>query len=230
VKYDAATAERKGGFKEQLLERLQLPAVDAAPLVLWPVQPGTAPGQMRLLTETLPRLLGAERKPCVRLAILLEPGQDDRAFTELKRLQGPGALSVGIAREETIHLAYAAADFVLAPSPTVSCNEVAMIALRYGALPIVFSSREPQEVVRQLRPGFDSQGKALAGNGFIAETDEGFEATWREALQVFGWPPELRQQLIKKVMRESADELSCASVAAKFAEVYHRMWRRPLCA
>jgi starch synthase len=70
--------------------------------------------------------------------------------------------------EPLAHMLYAAADFVVVPSLFEPCGLTQMIAMRYGALPIVRRTGGLADTVR------DADAEPASGNGFVFDgADEG---------------------------------------------------------
>lgn len=114
--------------------------------------------------------------------------------------------------EPLAHLIYAAADFVLVPSMFEPCGLTQMIAMRYGAVPIVRRTGGLADTVKDLDEGEH-------GNGFVFDgVDEGsLNHCLTRAFQVYKTSPEVFSKVSKKNMKA---DFSWGKSAASYVETY----------
>ncbi|HEY3426107.1 MAG TPA: glycogen synthase GlgA [Negativicutes bacterium] len=157
VKYDADTPERKQQNKTVLQERLGLPVNKNTP-VMAIVSRLVGPKGLDLVECVLNELLAAED---IQLVVL---GTGEHKYQHLFQHAAwlyPDKMSANIFFEEQLaHQIYAGADLFLMPSLYEPCGIGQLIAMRYGALPIV---RETGGLRDTVIPYNQYTG---AGNGF----------------------------------------------------------------
>jgi starch synthase len=167
--YDRDSLAGKGQCKAALQERLGLPVAPDVPL-LAVVSRLTEQKGCELLLEIMPRLATAP----LQFALL---GTGDahflEAFQAIAAEKAPNvALNLAF-HPELGPLMYAGADMFLMPSRFEPCGISQLIALRYGAVPVVRRTGGLADTVEQ--------ASATAGNGFLFD-DYASESFWR-ALQ-----------------------------------------------
>lgn len=155
--YDARSIDRKVENKLQLQERLGLPAKRNLPLIGL-VSRLVGPKGLDLVAHVLHELVAYES---VQLVVL---GTGEEEFERL--FQGaawtyPDKVSANIYFDDTLaHQIYAGADLFLMPSLYEPCGIGQLIALRYGAIPVVRETGGLKDTVR----AFDKY--TGEGNGF----------------------------------------------------------------
>lgn len=153
--FTAADLSGKAAAKAQLEKNCGFEA-SGAPLVTMVTRLAEQKG-LDLVVQAAERMLAMD----VRLAIL---GDGDAAYREaFKRLAAryPKKLAAFLAFDaQSAHLFYAAADFFLMPSLFEPCGLGQMIAMRYGALPVVRYTGGLADTV------IDADANAARGNGF----------------------------------------------------------------
>lgn len=115
--------------------------------------------------------------------------------------------------EPLAHMLYAAADFVLVPSLFEPCGLTQMIAMRYGALPIVRRTGGLADTV------VDADEDAENGNGFVFDgADEGScSAAIDTAIALFKNEPSKFDSISRKNMDS---DMSWRQPAASYQELY----------
>lgn len=115
--------------------------------------------------------------------------------------------------EPLAHMLYAAADFVLVPSLYEPCGLTQMIAMRYGALPIVRRTGGLADTV------VDADEDSERGNGFIFDgADEGScSAAIDRAMDLFRNEPERFSSISTRNMDS---DMSWRQSAAQYQELY----------
>ena len=126
----------------------------------------------------------------------------------------PGRVKAMICYDEDLsHKVYAAADFFLMPSRFEPCGISQMLAMRYGALPIV---RETGGLKDTVKPYNQYTGE---GNGFSFANYNAHEmkATVEMAVNVYRNQPDAWTGLMRNAMSE---DFSFARSAEDYARLY----------
>lgn len=145
--------EGKASNKRQLLDQLGLEVNESAPLIgfvgrLDPKQKG-----LQLIDEFLPVIIGHQARPTFILLGVGDPVWEDN-FVQLAESYRD-QINVQIAYDERLaHQIYAASDIMLIPSAYEPCGLVQMIAMRYGAIPIVHAVGGLKDTVKDGETGF----------------------------------------------------------------------------
>jgi len=210
VRYDAENPEGKRADKRALLEELGLFAVgDDTPLIAM-VSRMTAQKGFDLVLEGIDALMQRD----VGFVLLgTGDGWYENAFRAVEQCY-PGRMRAYIGyREELSRRIYAGADFFLMPSAFEPCGLSQMIAMRYGALPIVHEVGGLRDTVR---PYDWSTG---AGNGF---SFHGFDCGTMMgvidyALSVYRDDREALDRLIRSAM---TTDFSFGPSALEYARLY----------
>jgi starch synthase len=151
--------------------------------------------------------------------VLLGAGEEryEREFTELARAH-PAAVAVrigfnaGLARR-----IYAGSDMFLMPSRYEPCGLGQLIALRYGAVPIVRRTGGLADTIRE-------ETGSGAGTGFVfdAHTPEACRAAVRQALAAYA-APGTWQRLVRNAM---AGDFSWEASAEKYVSAYKKALKK----
>ena len=131
----------------------------------------------------------------------------------------PSQVSVFVAFEESLaHLIYAGSDMFLMPSRFEPCGLGQMIAMRYGALPVVRHTGGLVDTV----PGFTPD--LAKGNGFIFHeyTSAALIEAVKKAVEAFK-DPKAWQQAMQRV---SQLDFSWQSSARKYESAYHQVLKK----
>ena len=114
---------------------------------------------------------------------------------------------------------FAAADVVVVPSRFEPCGLTQLLALRYGAVPVVRATGGLRDTV------FDVAGGDPRANGFAFERDDDggaeLRATLRRALGMMGQDGEAWGRLVGRGMRQ--DWGWDGEPGEAYLEVYHRV-------
>ena len=214
----AKIVKAKAANKEQLFKRYGLRCQDR-PLVgavtrLAP-QKGTD-----LLQEAIIHTLEADGA-FVLLASTPVP-EIRRQFEELKeRLADHSNVLLQFEyNEDLAHQIYAALDFVVLPSLSEPCGLTQLIALRYGAIPIVRSTGGLKDTVFDCE---DGQVPLEQRNGFVfyEPTQSALQSALIRALHLMRTDPATHQMILKRAMR-------CDYSWKKPAQEYLKLFRKLL--
>lgn len=112
--------------------------------------------------------------------------------------------------EALAHQIYAASDFLLVPSKFEPCGLIQMIAMYFGALPIVHKTGG---LIDSVRDGY---------NGFVFEqySSEALQKTVERALKMFKFDKEAYRQMVKNAL---STDFSWTKSAAKYLELYKKL-------
>lgn len=165
-----------------------------------------------ILIEALPQLLELD----VNL-VLLGTGDVDyhRKFGELRKIH-EGRLGVLTGFDDpTAHLIYAGSDIFLMPSRYEPCGLGQLIALRYGAIPVVRQTGGLADTIRDYRDGLpDANGFA-----FSEFTPSALVSTVARALTIYD-QKSLWNALVSRAM---ILDFSWESSARQYLELFQRM-------
>lgn len=209
--FSRRSLERKAANKAKLQEFLGLPARPDTPLVAMVSRLVETKG-FGLVAEILEELLAED----VQMVVL---GTGDEKYESMFRVAGhryPDKLSANLYFDEALaHKIYAAADLFLMPSLAEPCGIGQLIALRYGAVPLV---RETGGLKDTIAPYNEYTGE---GNGFSFTVANARDMiyTIRRALGFYR-DPDVWRKLVKAAM--SAD-FSWRRSAGEYAAVYARL-------
>jgi starch synthase len=211
--YSAADPSGKAACKTALQSELGLPVCDRAIIGM----------VTRLADQKGLDLVAAIAEQILELPVQMvvlgqgDPGYE-QLFTELQarhptQMHARIAFDVGLAQR-----IYAGSDLFLMPSRFEPCGLGQMIALRYGALPIVRATGGLADTIQDYRPGTDNEAPT-DGNGFVFSdyTREALLATVERAVAVWE-DPAARSQLMRRAL--SAD-LAWECSAQEYIKLYH---------
>lgn len=210
--YDADSSEGKTDNKVELQKRLGLPVNRRTPLVALVSRLVSAKG-LDLIVRMMDEILQHENIQFVLL------GTGDKAYEDwFKGLawRFPKKVSANIKfSNELAQNIYAAADIFLMPSNYEPCGIGQLIAMRYGALPLVRETGGLKDTVKQ----YDKYTKE--GTGFVFKDFNAHEMMYalKRALSLYGNYEEW-QQAIKNAM--TAD-FSWKNSAAEYKELYSKL-------
>ena len=210
--YDADTSEGKTDNKVELQKRLGLPVNRRTPLVALVSRLVSAKG-LDLIVRMMDEILQYENIQFVLL------GTGDKAYEDwFKGLawRFPKKVSANIKfSNELAQNIYAAADIFLMPSNYEPCGIGQLIAMRYGALPLVRETGGLKDTVKQ----YDKYTKE--GTGFVFKDFNAHEMMYalKRALSLYGNYEEW-QKVIKNAM--TAD-FSWKNSAAEYKELYSKL-------
>jgi len=99
-----------------------------------------------------------------------------------------------------------------------------MIAPIYGALPVAHDTGGIHDTVVDL----DTIGDQ--GNGFLFKTFDSNGLFWaiEQAMNFYNLPKTIKNQQIRRIMKESAETFTHANTARQYIALYERMLERPL--
>lgn len=210
-KYDALNPVNKHASKKMLRRRFGLECSDDKPLLGMVSRLASQKG-LDLLLEILPSLfdLGLE------LVVL---GTGDIGYHEMliqKQQKFPNGLGLKLAFDnELAHLLYAGSDMFLMPSRYEPCGLGQLIALRYGAVPIVRRTGGLADTIK------DFQQNPLTANGFVFNeySPKALLTTIERALQTYHNTAQWRE-LISHTM---SDDFSWEISAKKYLQLFNNL-------
>jgi starch synthase len=207
--YDSSTIERRIHNKLALQKRSGLPEDSDVPLFGMVSRLDEQKG-IDLLLQTIGQFVGGTG---AQLIILGEGREHYHQSLSEAASRYPGRLSVTVARDEGLaRLIYAGCDMFLMPSRFEPCGLGQLIAMRYGAVPVV---RHTGGLIDTVKDATEQDG-----NGFVFrnyETSELLEAM-RRAESAF----HSRAQWQSLMRRNMNLDFSWKASARKYEEVYLR--------
>ncbi|MGE4483631.1 MAG: glycogen synthase GlgA [Oscillospiraceae bacterium] len=212
VKYDAKTLENKKRNKELLQAEIGLCVNGDTPVIAL-ISRLTEQKGLDLVLCILDELLGED----LQLAVL---GVGDKKYEDELRsraLASGGKMSAMLMFDEGLsHRFYAAADMVMVPSLFEPCGLSQMMAMRYGALPVV---RETGGLRDSVIPYNKFTGE---GTGFSFANFNAHELlfTIKEALRIYREDGETWDALVKNAM---AEDFSWSASAEAYMALYREL-------
>jgi starch synthase len=211
ARFDAGSIDRRVENKRALQERLGLPVDDAVPLVAMVnrlfVQKGSDLA-VEAVEALLPRL-------GFQFAAL---GTGDKIYEQqLLALaeRAPQRVAVRIAFDAPLgQLFYGGCDLFLMPSRYEPCGLGQLIAMRYGAVPVVRRTGGLADSV----PPYDPQRNEGAGFLFDEATPQALAEALEQALEAYNDLPSWRALQL----RAMAQDVSWDRAAQQYAELYRR--------
>ncbi len=167
-----------------------------------------------LLSEVLPTLAA---KPC-NIAIL---GEGEASYHDaLKAIaQMHDNINLRFGYDEALsHRMYAAADFLLMPSLFEPCGLNQMIAMTYGAIPVVHHVGGLSDTVHSFT-GFDSSAACGFGVTFSKPTKRAFSSALTKALNLYGQKRRFNQIAAHNMVQDFSWEESAKRYVHHYQQV-----------
>jgi len=211
ARYDATDFANKQIAKRLLCKRFGLEYQAEKPL-LGMVSRLSAQKGLDIMAECLPRLFESN----LDIAVL---GTGDIGYHELltnRKQQHPERLGLKLAFDnEMAHLTYAGSDMFLMPSRYEPCGLGQLIALRYGAIPIVRNTGGLADTVVDYHQGLQK------ANGFTFNeySPAAFSGAIARAMDLYEDPPLWRQLMARAMSCDYSWEAS----ARKYLELFYKL-------
>jgi starch synthase len=210
--------------KHVLQKRLRLIQSDRAPLFFWPCPLNNVQQGCQLLADILYDVVAKYWAENLEIVFVAD-GDFQRYFRDIALFHNLGnRIAVCDYNEQLAHLAYAASDFVLMASSLEPLGLPQMIGPIYGSLPVVYDNGDIHDVVLAL------DVKNNTGNGFLFKEHNSQGLFWAigQAMKFYKLPVQFRQEIVGRIMRESAVKFNQAATARRYIELYENMLQRPL--
>jgi starch synthase/alpha-amylase len=214
----------KKANKVFLQKKLGLIQNDNAPVFFWPSRLDPVQKGCHLLADILYRTLSTYWKQNMQI-IFVANGDYQAVFRDITKFHGlEDRVAICNFDFRLEHLGYAAADFILMPSSFEPCGLPQMIAPIYGALPVAHDTGGIHDTIVDL----DTIGDR--GNGFLFKTFDASGLFWaiKQAMNFYNLPKNIKNQQIRRIMKESAATFTHANTARQYIALYERMLERPL--
>lgn len=211
ARFGPEAPEARAANKAALQERLGLPRQPRTPLLGMVTRLYYQKGP-DLAAEAVDRVLQDEQ---VHLAVLGTGDSEEEARLTALRDRHPQQVAVVLAFDPALaQLIYGGADIFLMPSRFEPCGLGQMLALRYGAVPVVRETGGLADTV------IDYEADPARGNGFVfREPDaERLAKTIRRALDYYGRPERWREL----VVRGMRTDFSWDRTADQYEALYRR--------
>ena len=216
---DENEAEGKLLNKQALQERLGLEQNPTAPLLYWPSRLDPMQKGCQLWADILYQVVADYADLSLQVAIIAS-GSFQPYFKEIVKFHGLEDRVVVVDFDESLsRLAYAGADFSLMPSRFEPCGLPQMVSAKYGTLPIVHDTGGLHDTCEHLH--FDGN----LGNAFRFQhySSEGLRWAIDDAVRFYRQPDDLKNQVIQRIMRESADRFNHETTAKAYIQLYEDM-------
>ena len=210
--------------KQMLQNRLGLIQNDRAPLFFWPCPLNNVQQGCQLLADVLYDIVAKYWTENLEIVFVAD-GDFQRYFRDIALFHNfSNRIAVCQYNEQLAHLAYAASDFVLIASSLVPLGSPQMIGPLYGSLPVAYENDGIHDVVLAL------DVKNNTGNGFLFGdySSQGLFLAIGQAIKFYKLPVQFRQEIVRRIMRESAARFSQVATARRYIELYENMLQRPL--
>jgi len=214
--YDSATLEKRVANKIALQGKSNLPQNPDVPLIGMVCRLDEQKG-FDLLLQSMDSLM-AETKAQF---IILGEGRE-RYHTLLRKSEQryPDRMALFIATDDSLaHLIYGGSDIFLMPSRFEPCGLGQLIAMHYGAIPVVRHTGGLSATVE------DAGADLGQGNGFVFQEYE--PASLVEAVKRAEEAFYHKEAWQKLMMRNMARDFSWDASAKKYEDVYHKAMKLP---
>jgi len=210
--------------KIQLQKILGLEIDPEAPLLLWPSRLDPNQKGCQLLADILYQVVSDYWALGLQVAFVAD-GPSRYVFEgiadhhNLRHRIGIRGFNENLSR-----LANAAADFVMMPSAYEPCGLAQMVALKYGALPIVHNTGGLRDTVKHLN--WDQQ----SGNGFVFDHHSAAGLRWAidEAMRYYIHPVHERAKHVSRIMDQSKAEFAPIHTVEHYLQEYSHLDGRDL--
>ncbi len=216
--------EKKRENKRRLQEQLGMIKDPDAPLFFWPSRLDPSQKGCQLLADIMYGMVSEYWMEKLQI-IVVASGPFQKPFRDIVRFHDiHDRVAVCDFDEKLSHKGYAASDFMLMPSLFEPCGLPQMISCIYGSLPIVNDTGGLHDTVQPLDVGADT------GNGFVFNVYESSGLKWTvdQAMNFHIMPPDIKEQQISRIMKDSASTFNHSVTARNYFDLYERMLERPL--
>jgi ADP-glucose type glycogen/starch synthase len=215
-KYDARNLVRgKRANKLHFQEEMELQKNLDAPIFFWPHRLVSPQKGVELMLDVIPLFM--KESITAQFAIVANGQQNHLDACQLLTASFPGRVAYHPFSRELSQLGKAASDFILCPSLYEPCGTPQVEGPRYGTLPIVRKTGGLADTVEPLTPS--------KGNGFVFRdyTVEGLAGAIREALAFHARSFRSRSEILRRVMRDSAERFTIKRTVDQYIELYEEI-------
>lgn len=209
--YSATQLRGKGHCKEALQQELGLDLKKATPMVVVVSRLDYQKG-INLIETVWSQLLERD----IQFVLLGSGNQQAMQFWQEQQGRYPGQVSINLTFNESLsHRLYSAADILLVPSLYEPCGLTQMIALTYGALPVVRRTGGLADTV------VDLNEKPQSGYGFVFDRSDPQELLQSidRALDLYSH----RRRWLTVVKRGMAQDFSWGNSAEQYQNLYQQV-------
>ncbi len=210
--------------KRFLQETLGLLRDVRAPLFFWPSRLDRVQKGCQLLAEILYQVVSKYWEQKLQIVFVADGEYQGHFMDIVRQHHFFDRVAVCDFEERLARLAYGAADFVFMPSLFEPCGLPQMIGPIYGALPVANDTGGIHDTVK------DVDVTRNKGNGFLFNVYDSKGLSWAidQAMRFYKRPKKVKEQQIKRVMRESAEQFNHSVTARHYMDLYEKMLDRPL--
>ncbi|MFT4177224.1 MAG: glycogen/starch synthase [Luteolibacter sp.] len=216
--------EGKAANKRALQRELHLKENANAPIFFWPSRLDPLQKGPQLLTDILYRLVSDYWNQDLQVVVVANGPHQQWLAKIVRDFDLHERVAVADFNERLSRLAYAASDFMLMPSLFEPCGLPQMTAPLYGSLPVVHATGGLYDTITPL----DVENST--GNGFRFDYygSDGFRWAIDRAMEFYALPAEVKEEQIRRVMKQSVRQFSHEEVARRYIQIYEEMLARPL--
>ncbi len=209
--------------KQYLQKKLGLIENANAPLFFWPSRLDTIQKGCQLLAEILYDVVSRYWEKNMEIVFVAD-GTFQKYFRDImQQFNLYNRVSVCDFDETLSRQAFGASDFVFMPSSFEPCGLPQMIGPIYGTLPIAHDTGGIHDTISDLNI------EENTGNGFLFNTFDSNGLSWAidQAMLFYNLPQKIKQQQLRRIMKESTATFNHAVTAKKYIDLYERMLQRP---
>jgi glycogen synthase len=181
----------------------------------WPHRLVSPQKGVELMLDVIPLFM--KESITAQFAIVANGQQNHLDACQLLTASFPGRVAYRPFSRELSQLGKAASDFILCPSLYEPCGTPQVEGPRYGTLPIARKTGGLADTVEPLTPS--------KGNGFVFRdyTVEGLAGAIREALAFHARSFRSRSEILRRVMRDSAERFTIKQTVDQYIELYEEI-------
>ncbi|MDB4433211.1 glycogen/starch synthase, partial [bacterium] len=186
-----------------------------APVFYWPHRLVSPQKGVELMLAVIPQFMA--ESATAQFAIVANGQQEHLSACQRLMAAFPGRVAYQPFSRELSQLGKAASDFILCPSLYEPCGIPQVEGPRYGTLPIVRKTGGLADTVEPLTPS--------RGNGFVFldYTAEDLAGGIRGALTFHARPLRTRSRILRRVMKESAEQFTIKRTVDQYIELYEEI-------
>ncbi|MBF0226150.1 MAG: glycogen/starch synthase [Desulfobacterales bacterium] len=216
--------EGKNNNKIKIQEQFGLIKDENAPLFFWPSRLDNENKGSQLLVEILYKIISKYWNNNLQV-IFVTNGRLRSAFSDLVNFHGfHNRVAICDFDDKVSRQAFAASDFIFMPSFIEPCGLYQMIAIIYGALPIIYDTGGLRDTVSHL------DVKNNNGNGFVFKHFDSNGLFWAvtQAMEFFCLPQDIKEAQIKRIMEQGLKKFNYSVTVDYYVDLYEKMLKRPL--
>jgi starch synthase/alpha-amylase len=207
-----------------LQETLGLKMDSKAPVFFWPSRLDRVQKGCQLLAEILYEVVSRYYEQNLQV-VFVANGEFQKYFKAIARFHNLAErIKVCDYEERLARLAYAASDFVLAPSLFELSGFPLILGPIYGALPVAYDTGGINDTIVHMDLNHNT------GNGFLFKNFDTNGLLWavEQAMLFYNCDPGVKRDQIERIMTQSAVDLNHGVTVRQYLDLYAKMLQRPL--